>query len=854
MRQSRTKGSRSSVAQSRATAQGAGDRDRIVVIVDGKDVTPKPMMSLKPTVLKGGQLLSGSANSDSQSDMSELAVMERLSSTGFSQSLFSDSASETPKSEAAEAADRADMSAEQEQVASSEGSAKAKPPNLSELFDYHETLTEKDLNAEVFITLSETETIWMFERPSVSVSMESADARYVQDDNERYKKTLKDHESSDRFVESEMQTLNLMQKQKEVQSTPLACHTRETQANHWAIHDALQELEDGSEDQDDVAPTATVSSDQLAAMAGHAQGMGRGRAAAAPATSHSGSQTYSRMASTLKESDTTSAVTAGPTESTNYDTSTGAAEPRMQGDVLPQEEADPLESLNRVELVRTLQLADSVLAQNSYLDKLLLYRNVKPLEVLRASELEKQESAEAEEDMAEDSGALSSNVPSGADGAEAPAAQESSSGQSFGGSAATAQDAGEPAATESSTKDGAEPAEPSESGEDTHDSSAIRLSLLWEFRCDLTEGRNVSCLGWNKVKKDLLAVGYGQFEFGKQIGGLVAFWSLKNPDYPLWHFSTSCGVTALDFSTKNGNILAIGLYDGTVAIYDVMTRQQNAAMESTHSSGKHSDPVWKMRWIEQVPDMDKLITISTDGRVTMWSITKGLEHSNLMKLKRVVARQPAAAQGPVSTNMNTEAFISRRASGMSFSFCVHDPRVYIAGTEDGPIHKCSTSYSEQYLETYTGHKGPVYNLQWSPFRSELFLSCSADWTVRLWTEHKDSSLLTFQSASEQVNDVQWCPSNSTVFATVTNGGVLEIWDITLSTMKPVAAKSPAGQSRQNCVLFSDISPVVVCGGANGAVAVYRLFNCNCDDETAEDQKQRLDEAIAANIVKTVPTI
>ncbi len=53
-----------------------------------------------------------------------------------------------------------------------------------------------------------------------------------------------------------------------------------------------------------------------------------------------------------------------------------------------------------------------------------------------------------------------------------------------------------------------------------------------------------------QVRKDLLAVAYGQFDFGKQNDGLVAFWSLKNPNYPLWHFTTHCGVTALDFSTK----------------------------------------------------------------------------------------------------------------------------------------------------------------------------------------------------------------------------------------------------------------------------------------------------------------
>ena len=87
-------------------------------------------------------------------------------------------------------------------------------------------------------------------------------------------------------------------------------------------------------------------------------------------------------------------------------------------------------------------------------------------------------------------------------------------------------------------------------------------------------------------------------------------------------------------------------------------------------------------------------------------------------------------------NVKGEAFISRRSSGMSFDFNQRDGRMYIAGTEDGHIYKCSTSYSEQYLETYSGHMGPVYRVQWSPFQSNLFISSSADWSVKLWTEGK----------------------------------------------------------------------------------------------------------------------
>ena len=85
------------------------------------------------------------------------------------------------------------------------------------------------------------------------------------------------------------------------------------------------------------------------------------------------------------------------------------------------------------------------------------------------------------------------------------------------------------------------------------------------------------------VRQDILAVGYGQFEFGAPLPGLVALWSLKNPGYPLWSFPTASGVTAVDFSAHNPNMLAVGLYDGTLAVHDVKARQVGhfASMLST---------------------------------------------------------------------------------------------------------------------------------------------------------------------------------------------------------------------------------------------------------------------------------
>ena len=66
---------------------------------------------------------------------------------------------------------------------------------------------------------------------------------------------------------------------------------------------------------------------------------------------------------------------------------------------------------------------------------------------------------------------------------------------------------------------------------------------------------------------------------------------------------------------------------------------------------------------------------------------------------------------------------------------------YLVGTEEGQIHRCSCSYNEQYLDSYHGHTGPVNRISWSPFSQEVFLSCSGDWTMRLWHQDKTAPVL-----------------------------------------------------------------------------------------------------------------
>jgi hypothetical protein len=44
------------------------------------------------------------------------------------------------------------------------------------------------------------------------------------------------------------------------------------------------------------------------------------------------------------------------------------------------------------------------------------------------------------------------------------------------------------------------------------DSDEVSLTHLFKFTCDITEGRQVSCMDINSVNTDLIAVSYGEFD------------------------------------------------------------------------------------------------------------------------------------------------------------------------------------------------------------------------------------------------------------------------------------------------------------------------------------------------------
>ena len=82
-------------------------------------------------------------------------------------------------------------------------------------------------------------------------------------------------------------------------------------------------------------------------------------------------------------------------------------------------------------------------------------------------------------------------------------------------------------------------------------------------------------------------------------------------------------------------LLSVGCYDGTVKVFDVRKKENTHIFMSDIRTGKHTDPVWQVRWqAEDLANDKSFFSVSSDGRVASWAMSKNeLKMEPVMMLK-----------------------------------------------------------------------------------------------------------------------------------------------------------------------------------------------------------------------------
>ncbi|XP_061533871.1 dynein axonemal intermediate chain 4 [Phycodurus eques] len=619
---------------------------------------------------------------------------------------------------------------------------------------------EMALDEVLNIYLTETDTITLLDLPSTCMSEEAENAQAVKESNILYIELCNNRLGNDKYVARAMQTFVGAAKHKKLQSEKIVMHDQGTIATIWEIYDSFQNGAPKAEKAGAGECTVDVSKD------------------------------LERMRS-FSSISTISTVSTG----------SSLFSIKMQGGDLS--DVPELQLIFKSETFqRNLLIMERCLVANIFQPKLAAYRNLPEIKVLppepECEKLDKEEEEEEEEEVemvGEEVKELKEEVK------ELKEEEEQ--------------------VKEEENEEGKEEGEEEEEEEEAADPS---LELLWTFSCELSKGRNITCMAWNKKNSDLLAVGYGDFCPGRT--GLICCWSIKNLSWPERHYHCHSSITALDFSSTNPDKLAVGLHDGTVAIFSVRNRDSHTFLASSMDcSRRHVHPVWQITWAKQElglseeDTVESIVSVSEDGRVLKWLLcSHGLEGIDMLELRRI---QDGIKKAEGNKTKKEGILVSTATPGLCLDFHPKDPSIYLAGTSEGVIHKCSVSNHHHYLALYQKHLCPVNQVEWSPFSLDVFLSCSADWTIQLWKEDCLMPVMGFTSIQSPVLSVSWCPLWPSVFASI-KSEQLEIWDLNSSLLDPVIVEPAARGITMTSFLFARSSDCILVGDSSGQVNFYRI--------------------------------
>jgi len=182
----------------------------------------------------------------------------------------------------------------------------------------------------------------------------------------------------------------------------------------------------------------------------------------------------------------------------------------------------------------------------------------------------------------------------------------------------------------------------------------------------------------------------------------------------------------------------------------------------------HSGAINRIRTV-QFGDKLHAATWSDEGVVKIYDLTKHLEALDV----------PGTSTDP---NLKPE-FTNRShtTEGFAMDWSPHNTLRLLSGDNAKAIY--DTTFTNGSWKTaalpYLGHTASVEDLQWSPTEAEVFASCSADKTVKIWDArvNQRKAVLSVEAHTSDVNAIAWNKKVAYLLASGSDDNSLKIWDL-----------------------------------------------------------------------------
>ncbi|CAJ0858483.1 21919_t:CDS:2, partial [Entrophospora sp. SA101] len=317
--------------------------------------------------------------------------------------------------------------------------------------------------------------------------------------------------------------------------------------------------------------------------------------------------------------------------------------------------------------------------------------------------------------------------------------------------------------------------------------------------------------------------------------GVVLVWNLHLIERPEFVFHSQSDVLTTMFSEFHPTLIVGGTYSGQIVLWDMRAKSLPVHKTPLSAAG-HTHPVYSMQMVG-TQNAHNLLTASTDGLETL-----ELVHTDHSKTNEV--------------------------SITSLGFPDNETAAFFVGTEEGNLYQANRygraggKAGINPYDTYKGHWGPITGLHFHPLVgpvdfSDMFLTSSVDWTVKLWRAKSISKpshspqtiapIYSFEGADDYVYDVKWSPTHPALFGSVDGTGKFSVWNLNDETEVPIAS-TQVGQGRAlNKLCWDKEGKKAAIGSSDGRVHIYDIGELH---HPRDDEWNRLQRTISEMIDTT----
>nr|XP_037868727.1 cytoplasmic dynein 1 intermediate chain isoform X9 [Bombyx mori] len=341
------------------------------------------------------------------------------------------------------------------------------------------------------------------------------------------------------------------------------------------------------------------------------------------------------------------------------------------------------------------------------------------------------------------------------------------------------------------------------------DKSAARLSLVRTFEEERwSRGRCVTCLDWSTFHPELvLASYYNSDDAPHDPDGVCLVWNTKfKKTTPEDIFHCQSAVMSATFARFHPNLILGGTYSGQIVLWDNRVQKRTPVQRTPLSSVAHTHPVYCLSVIGS-QNAHNLISVSTDGRLCSWSLDMLSQPQETLELQHRQAK-------PVAVT------------------CMDCPQTmlnnFVLGSEDGNVYTgCLYGQRAGVTECVEAHAGPLTGVSCHAAAgpvdlAHLYLTCSVDWSVKLWSLKESKPLYSFEDNGDYLVDVRWSPAHPALFAAADAASRLDLWNLNRDTEVPIASVQAEGGAAFSRVSWSPAGSLVTAGDDRGKISVYEL--------------------------------